>query len=198
VDWSIKNEDLKTVYVELRSIPRIIIKYSSTLAKQVLVRQDPFAEPIPIFNNIEGGYGNFSGFSPNVCPQNCHTSPSYQVFYLDKHRGCHMKLCLMPDKHPFDIESELMKTSALEVLESIPFFAVLSQKDMESLAQQMELATAPKHSFIYAEGDAADHFYILAEGSIKIGTHHEDGREVIKQVLHPQDDIWRNGTHPAK
>lgn len=66
VDWSIKNEDLKTVYVELRSITQDYYKYSSTLAKQVLVRQDPFAEPIPIFNNIEGGYGNFSGFSPNV------------------------------------------------------------------------------------------------------------------------------------
>jgi hypothetical protein len=66
VDWSIKNNDLKTVYVELRSITPDYYKYSSSLARQVLVRQDPFAEPIPIFNNIEGGYGNFSGFSPNV------------------------------------------------------------------------------------------------------------------------------------
>jgi hypothetical protein len=66
VDWSIKNQDLRTVYVELRSITPDYYKYSSTLARQVLVRQDPFAEPIPIFNNIEGGYGNFSGFSPNV------------------------------------------------------------------------------------------------------------------------------------
>jgi len=97
-----------------------------------------------------------------------------------------MKLCLIPDKHPFDIEYELMMTRILEVLESIPFFAVLSQKDMESLAQQMELATAPKHAYIYSEGNEADYFYILAEGSIKIGTHHEDGREVIKQVLHPR------------
>jgi hypothetical protein len=66
VDWSIKNKDLQTVYVELRSITPDYYKYSSTLARQVIVRQDPFAEPIPIFNNIEGGYGNFSGFSPNV------------------------------------------------------------------------------------------------------------------------------------
>jgi len=66
IDWSIKNSDLKTVFVELRSITPDYYKYTLTLAKQVLVRQDPFAEPIPIFNNIEGGYGNFSGFSPNV------------------------------------------------------------------------------------------------------------------------------------
>jgi len=66
VDWSIKNQDLQTVYVELRSITPDYYKYNSTLARQVIIRQDPFAEPIPIFNNIEGGFGNFSGFSPNV------------------------------------------------------------------------------------------------------------------------------------
>ena len=66
VDWSIKNQDLQTVFVELRSITPDYYKYNSTLARQVIIRQDPFAEPIPIFNNIEGGFGNFSGFSPNV------------------------------------------------------------------------------------------------------------------------------------
>ena len=66
VDWSIKNQDLQTVYVELRSITPDYYQYNSTLARQVIIRQDPFAEPIPIFNNIEGGFGNFSGFSPNV------------------------------------------------------------------------------------------------------------------------------------
>lgn len=66
VDWSIKNKDIRSIYVELRSITPDYYKYSSTLARQVIVRQDPFAEPITIFNNIEGGYGNFSGFSPNI------------------------------------------------------------------------------------------------------------------------------------
>ena len=74
----------------------------------------------------------------------------------------------------------------LEILESIPFFAVLDKEDMTTLALHMEYQTAPKHTLIFSEGEAADHFYILSEGSIKIGTHHEDGREVIKQVLHPR------------
>ena len=72
------------------------------------------------------------------------------------------------------------------VLESIPFFNVLEAREMEELALHMELHTAPKYSNIYAEGDPADYFYILSEGSVKIGAHHEDGREVIKQVLHPR------------
>ncbi len=73
-----------------------------------------------------------------------------------------------------------------DVLESIPFFNVLDKEEMEILASHMELNTAPKYKDIYSEGDPADHFYILSEGSVKIGTHHDDGREVIKQVLHPR------------
>jgi hypothetical protein len=66
VDWVVENEDLETVYVELRSISEEYYKYHSSLARQVIVRQDPFAEPVTIFNNIDGGYGNFSGFSPAI------------------------------------------------------------------------------------------------------------------------------------
>lgn len=73
-----------------------------------------------------------------------------------------------------------------DVLESIPFFSVLSKEELATLVAHMEFITAPRHSLIYGEGDPAEYFYILSEGSIKIGTHHDDGREVIKQVLHPR------------
>jgi hypothetical protein len=66
VDWVVEDGELKTVYVELRSISEEYYKYHSSLARQVIIRQDPFAEPITIFNNIDGGYGNFSGFSPAI------------------------------------------------------------------------------------------------------------------------------------
>jgi hypothetical protein len=66
LEWSVKGNDLKKVYVELRSITAEYYKYHSTLARQLIVRQDPFAEPVTIFNNIKGGYGNFSGFTQNV------------------------------------------------------------------------------------------------------------------------------------
>jgi CRP-like cAMP-binding protein len=74
----------------------------------------------------------------------------------------------------------------LDILDSIPFFSVLEKEELEALALHMEYQTAPKHTLIFTEGEPAEHFYILSEGSIKIGTHHEDGREVIKQVLHPR------------
>jgi CRP-like cAMP-binding protein len=74
----------------------------------------------------------------------------------------------------------------LEILDSIPFFSVLDKDETDILTRHMEIQTVPKHALIYAEGEAADYFYILSEGSIKIGSHYEDGREVIKQVLHPR------------
>jgi hypothetical protein len=66
VDWTVGNETIERIYVELRTVTADYYKYNSTLAQQVIARDDPFHEPITIFNNIEGGFGNFSGFSPNI------------------------------------------------------------------------------------------------------------------------------------
>jgi hypothetical protein len=66
VDWVVEGSGLKRVSVELRSVTEEYYKYHSTLARQLIVRQDPFAEPVSVFNNIEGGYGNFSGFTQDV------------------------------------------------------------------------------------------------------------------------------------
>jgi hypothetical protein len=65
-DWEINNNNLIRVYVELRTINEEYYKYHSSLTRQLIVLQDPFAEPVTIFNNIEGGFGNFSGFSSNI------------------------------------------------------------------------------------------------------------------------------------
>ena len=65
-DYVVNDNKLLRVYVELRTITEGYYKYHSSLTRQLIIRQDPFAEPVTIFNNIEGGYGNFSGFSPNI------------------------------------------------------------------------------------------------------------------------------------
>jgi len=86
----------------------------------------------------------------------------------------------------FFYQTVQMMATKYAVLESIPFFNVLEKEEMEALALHMELNTASKYTNIFSEGDPADHFYILSEGSVKIGAHYDDGREVIKQVLHPR------------
>lgn len=65
-DFILDNNNLVRVYVELRSITEEYYKYHSTLTRQLQLIKDPFAEPVTIFNNIEGGYGNFSGFTHSI------------------------------------------------------------------------------------------------------------------------------------
>ncbi len=66
IGWALDGHDLTKVQIELRSITEEYYKYHSSLARQLIVRQDPFAEPVTIFNNIRGGYGNFSGFASST------------------------------------------------------------------------------------------------------------------------------------
>ena len=66
VDWTVIGYDLKNIFVELRSVTEEYYKYHSTLARQLNVRQDPFSEPVIIYNNIAGGFGNFSGFATSI------------------------------------------------------------------------------------------------------------------------------------
>lgn len=65
-DFVLDDNSLIRVQVELRTINEEYYRYHSTLTRQLIIRQDPFAEPVTIYNNIEGGFGNFSGFSPFI------------------------------------------------------------------------------------------------------------------------------------
>ena len=91
----------------------------------------------------------------------------------------------MTDYPSIHVNDQEMATK-LDILDSIPFFSVLDPEELAALTLHMEYETTPRHTLVFSENEAADHFYILSQGSIKIGAHFEDGREVIKQVLHPR------------
>jgi cAMP-binding proteins - catabolite gene activator and regulatory subunit of cAMP-dependent protein kinases len=40
-----------------------------------------------------------------------------------------------------------------------------------------------KHDYIYLPGEAAQQLFIIKEGRVKIGNHHDLGKEIIKDVL---------------
>lgn len=75
--------------------------------------------------------------------------------------------------------------SKLSFIENLPLFDCLDQAGKEQLAACMELRTKRKFSFIYMPDEASTHLFFLTKGTIKIGTHSSDGREVIKAILHP-------------
>jgi hypothetical protein len=51
------------IRVELRSVSNNYFKYQKSLSLQSANENDPFSEPVFIFNNIENGLGNFAGFN---------------------------------------------------------------------------------------------------------------------------------------
>lgn len=70
-------------------------------------------------------------------------------------------------------------------LQQFPLFSVLSIEEIEQLAKLVEIKLKPKYSYIYLPDEASNNIFFLVKGTIKIGTHSSDGREVIKAILHP-------------
>ncbi len=81
-----------------------------------------------------------------------------------------------------DFMNAQAKTSFIDIF---PLFSVLSTEDKMMLAERMERRVVKKYNFVYLPGDASDHIYFLAKGTIKIGTHSSDGKEIIKALIHP-------------
>jgi CRP/FNR family cyclic AMP-dependent transcriptional regulator len=73
----------------------------------------------------------------------------------------------------------------LSFLHQFPLFDTLNEAERLELSDMLEHRVKTRFSFIYLPGDASDHIYFLARGAVKIGTHSEDGKEVIKHLIHP-------------
>jgi CRP-like cAMP-binding protein len=70
-------------------------------------------------------------------------------------------------------------------LAQFPLFECLSPAEKEEMAGMMKTEVKSRYSMIYMPGDNSDHIYFLARGTVKIGTHSSDGKEVIKSLIHP-------------
>lgn len=65
--WFLPNEEkIGDMVLELRTVSKDYYLYHKTVSKQQQVSSDPFAEPIIIYNNIEGGYGTFSAYATDI------------------------------------------------------------------------------------------------------------------------------------
>lgn len=70
-------------------------------------------------------------------------------------------------------------------IDLFPLFSVLSPEEKLILADMMEHQVKEKYNFIYMPGDPSEHIFFLAKGTVKIGTHSSDGKEIIKSLIHP-------------
>ncbi len=70
-------------------------------------------------------------------------------------------------------------------LSQFPLFDSLNEEERTQLGNMMEYRVKPRFSFIYQPGDASNQIFFLARGTVKIGTHSVEGKEVIKHLIHP-------------
>lgn len=71
-------------------------------------------------------------------------------------------------------------------LEQFPLFECLTAAEITELAGMMNAEVKPRYTMIYMPEDPSDQIYFLAKGTVKIGTHSADGKEVIKSLIHPK------------
>ena len=74
----------------------------------------------------------------------------------------------------------------VQLLGRMPLLSPLNQVELEQLASNTQLRKIARFHFIYMPDESAEFIYFLLKGKIKIGTFSIEGREVIKEILQPE------------
>ncbi len=59
-------EEESEYFITLRTLSEAQYRYILSVDLQRENQDNPFAEPVPVFNNVEGGYGIFAGYSADI------------------------------------------------------------------------------------------------------------------------------------
>ncbi|MEO1262125.1 MAG: Crp/Fnr family transcriptional regulator [Bacteroidota bacterium] len=79
-----------------------------------------------------------------------------------------------------------MKSSTvIELLRNFPLFEGLSDDYFTNLQAAIQVQKVSRYSSLYELGDPSEKIFFLLNGTVKTCTISNDGREVIKTVLHP-------------
>lgn len=76
-----------------------------------------------------------------------------------------------------------MSKSKIWYFENFNIFEGFSPEQLREIASQTAMKQVSKGEYIYFLNEMSDRIYLLKEGSIKVGTYTDDGREIIKAEL---------------
>lgn len=76
-------------------------------------------------------------------------------------------------------------TKSIAQITDFPLFDCLNEDEKRRLADMAEYKIKPKFSYVYLPDEPSEHIFFLAKGMIKIATHSDDGKEVIKSITQP-------------
>ncbi len=89
-----------------------------------------------------------------------------------------------------------------QVIKSCPMFAGVTDADLDQLLRVARSRDGGKGELLFAEGDPASGFYVLAAGKVKIYKLSPEGKERILHIVHPvatfaEAAIFADGLYPA-
>jgi CRP/FNR family transcriptional regulator len=97
-------------------------------------------------------------------------------------------MCCGPKKkYNMQIKMGKMNFRQLEILARAPLFNGLPKDQMEKLGTIMEVREVEKGTVIFSDGDDANGFYVVAEGTVKIYKLSPDGKEKILHIFGPPE-----------
>ena len=76
-------------------------------------------------------------------------------------------------------------TNSTVTISQFPLFDCLNDDEKRRLDEMAEYRIKSKFSHIYLPDEPSDHIYFLAKGMVKIATHSDEGKEVIKTIIQP-------------
>lgn len=74
-----------------------------------------------------------------------------------------------------------------ETLNKSSIFSLLKSDELKKISRYFHKSTFGNNETIFHEGDASEHFYLVAEGSVKIVKHTVMGKDIILEVMSPGD-----------
>lgn len=95
-----------------------------------------------------------------------------------------------------------MNITSLEIIRQCPLFNGVTKHDLQLLLSILRVRKFSKGESVFAEGEEADGFYIVAVGKVKIYKLSPEGRERILHVIQPGNSfaeaaIFDDGCYPA-
>lgn len=76
-----------------------------------------------------------------------------------------------------------MEKSKIWYFENFNLFEGFTPDQLMELASQIPMKTYKKNEYIYIPNELSDKIFLIKEGSIKVGTYSDDGREILKVEL---------------
>jgi CRP-like cAMP-binding protein len=82
-----------------------------------------------------------------------------------------------------------------DLLQKVPLLTLLSERDRRKIASEVTEAHYGKGEYIFREGDPADYFHIVKEGTVKCVKSSSDGKECTLKALLPVGLSSSSRTH---